>query len=249
MSNKLNFFPSECRGLYRGNAGFSYINPGLVVKYLKEKRIDFGFDTTKLNEEQSQNLGMIMRMGTRNLLEIYVLEQDDYIIYMLSMNFSHELGEEPYIKAYLPKFQSIYLPALEKQTGLTLQVEFNGELQVLFVYDKSRDSYCSFEQFNAGRQHKISQLHLEATVYNRGMLALGWKSQILAVAHRFDQHFAKDKYYSVIAMNKCMGNYDCPELEEDESDADYEKRCRQLQSERLELDDLISKFNLYSDDS
>jgi len=169
MSSKLNFFPSECRGLYRGNAGFDYINPGLVVKYLKDKRIDFGFDTTKLNEQQQQSLNM----STKNLLEIYVLEQDDYIIYMLSMNFSHELGEEPYIKAYLPKFQSIYLPALEKQTGLTLQVELNNELQVLFVYDKSRDSYCSFEQFNAGRQHKISQLHLEATIYKRGMLSSG----------------------------------------------------------------------------
>lgn len=50
-------------------------------------------------------------------------------------------------------------------------------------------------------------------------------------------------------MNGCMGKYDCPELEEDESDADYEKRCRQLQPERLKLDDLISKFNLYSDGS
>jgi len=249
MENKLDFFPADCRELYYGNTGHGYPVRGLVVKYLKDKRIDFGHtDGETLSEEQRRELKLFKALDIRSYLEIHVLEQDDYIIYMLSMHFGYELGKEPDINAYLPKFQSQYLPALERQVNLPIDVILNSDLQVLFVYDKNKACYCSFEQFNADREQKISQVHLEATVYKRGMLALGWKSQILALGDQLDRHFCRFEYYTRIAMRECMGCYDSVEQEDDETDIDYGKRRSMLESEVNDLRRRIKEFNLYPED-
>ena len=185
-----------------------------------------------------------------------MLEQDDYIIYMLGMYFGHEMGQEPYINSYLPHFQSVYLPALQKQVGIPLNVVFDSALQVLFVYDKLKDSYCNFEDFNAERLHQqqseITQLHLMATMYKRSMSALGLKDQLLRLARQLDQQFNhpnNDNYYYDTAMGECMGTFTFEEQPDDESDSDYEERYNQAYPKRLELDGLIAKFNLYSDNS
>lgn len=176
MDKIVDLFPVEANDFYWHSSDFDsdYENTHsrLVVKYLKEGRVDFGrcdyFDCTTLSEQQQQTFNLFRRFdsfNTRNLFKIYVLEHDDYIIYMLVMSFGHTLGQYPVIMEYLSKFQTSYLTALEKQIGLPINITLDGSLQVLFVYDKLRAVYCSFEQFTATEQQGQQQQTRSDTSY------------------------------------------------------------------------------------
>lgn len=74
-----------------------------------------------------------------------------------------------------------------------------------------------------------------------------WKSHILAAAEQLDRHFGLEEYYEGIAMEECVGVYNCIQQAKDESDNDFKTRREQLQCRRRQLFDRINEFDLYAE--
>lgn len=273
---EVNFFPASCQWLYHKNSQGSWFNTGLAVKYLKTQEINFGptelfYSQTEADHKKLQQLKVDR---TDNLLEIMVIEQHDYTIYLLKLRFSRGHSDFAHFEAYLSNFQADYLAQLEQQIGTKINFDTNLVLQVLFVYDRLTAGYCSFQQFNSNRQHRsqsvISNLHLEATILNHGLCIMQNKGLYISVAKKLDQlrqQFVSRSdqqsgkhtnqqvdqqapinnhcYESIAISYACYGHYDDFEQDEDETQEEFERRKVECLAERDSLLDRIKDFDLY----